>query len=90
MFSRMREACCFGTHLPASSVDVGLLLMGTLVALTLDILDSALSDLDKCCMLVLEDNKAIEYTSFGLLTDCSDVPPFVLVVKNHWSTHLQS
>ena len=90
MFNRMREVSCFGTHFSASSVEVGLLLKGTLVALSLGILDSALSNFGKCCMLVFEDSKAFKYTSFGFLTDCSDFPPFVSVVKNHWSTHLQS
>ena len=84
-----REAGCFGTHLPASSIEIGLVPMSALVALTLG-LDSALLDFDRCCMLVLDDSKAFQYTSFCLLTESSDFLSFVSLVKNHCWIHLQS
>ena len=77
----MSEACYFGTHLPASSVEVGLVSMCTLVAMTLGILDSALLALGKCCLLELDDGKTFEYTPICLQTEWSGFPPLFSIVK---------
>ena len=81
MFSRMRETWCFGTHLPASSVEVGLVLRGTFVALTFNNLESAISELDKFCKLVPADSKTLGYTEICLLTECLGFSLFDSVVN---------
>ena len=76
MFNRMSKACYFRTHLPASSVEGGLVSMCTLVAMILRILDSALLDFGECSKLELDDGKTFEYTTFCFQTEWSGFLPF--------------